>query len=357
MKKHNFYAGPSILSQYTIKNTADAVINFADMGLSILEISHRSKQFQAVMDEATALVKELLEIPEGYSVLFLGGGASLQFCMVPFNLLQNKAAYLNTGVWATKAEKEAKIFGEVVEVASSKDKNFNYIPKNYTVPTDVDYFHYTTNNTIYGTEIRKDPEVGNVRLVADMSSDIFSRPVDVSKYDLIYAGAQKNLAPAGVTIVIVRDDALGHVTREIPTMLDYRTHVKKGSMFNTPPVLPIFSALQTLKYYKSLGGIRAIEKTDIAKAEKLYEAIDSSKMFVATVPAHEDRSIMNVCFVMKPEYAELEKDFIDFATAQGMMGIKGHRDVGGFRASLYNALPMESVDALIACMKEFQAKH
>ena len=357
MKKHNFYAGPSILSQYTIKNTADAVINFADMGLSILEISHRSKQFQAVMDEATALVKELLEIPEGYSVLFLGGGASLQFCMVPFNLLQNKAAYLNTGVWATKAEKEAKLFGEVIEVASSKDKNFNYIPKNYTVPTDVDYFHYTTNNTIYGTEIRKDPEVGNVRLVADMSSDIFSRPVDVSKYDLIYAGAQKNLAPAGVTIVIVRDDALGHVTREIPTMLDYRTHVKKGSMFNTPPVLPIFSALQTLKYYKSLGGIRAIEKTDIAKAEKLYEAIDSSKMFVATVLAHEDRSIMNVCFVMKPEYAELEKDFIDFAAAQGMMGIKGHRDVGGFRASLYNALPMESVDALIACMKEFQAKH
>ncbi|MDE6809418.1 MAG: 3-phosphoserine/phosphohydroxythreonine transaminase [Muribaculaceae bacterium] len=357
MKKHNFYAGPSILSQYTIKNTADAVINFADMGLSILEISHRSKQFQAVMDEATALVKELLEVPEGYSVLFLGGGASLQFCMVPFNLLQNKAAYLNTGVWATKAQKEAKLFGEVIEVASSKDKNFNYIPKDYTVPTDVDYFHYTTNNTIYGTEIRKDPEVGNVRLVADMSSDIFSRPVDVSKYDLIYAGAQKNLAPAGVTIVIVRDEALGHVTREIPTMLDYRTHVKKGSMFNTPPVLPIFSALQTLKYYKSLGGIREIEKTDIAKAAKLYEAIDSSKMFVATVPNHEDRSIMNVCFVMKPEYAELEKDFIDFATAQGMMGIKGHRDVGGFRASLYNALPMESVDALIACMNEFQAKH
>ena len=357
MKKHNFYAGPSILSQYTIKNTADAVINFADMGLSILEISHRSKQFQAVMDEATALVKELLEVPEGYSVLFLGGGASLQFCMVPFNLLQNKAAYLNTGVWATKAQKEAKLFGEVIEVASSKDKNFNYIPKDYTVPTDVDYFHYTTNNPIYGTEIRKDPEVGNVRLVADMSSDIFSRPVDVSKYDLIYAGAQKNLAPAGVTIVIVRDEALGHVTREIPTMLDYRTHVKKGSMFNTPPVLPIFSALQTLKYYKSLGGIREIEKTDIAKAAKLYEAIDSSKMFVATVPNHEDRSIMNVCFVMKPEYAELEKDFIDFATAQGMMGIKGHRDVGGFRASLYNALPMESVDALIACMNEFQAKH
>ena len=357
MKKHNFYAGPSILSEYTIKNTADAVLNFADMGLSLLEISHRSKQFQAVIDEATALVKELLEIPEGYSVLFLGGGASMQFCMVPYNLLQNKAAYLDTGVWAHKAIKEAQLFGEVEVVASSADRNYNYIPRDFKVPTDVDYFHYTTNNTIYGTEIRKDPEVGNVRLVADMSSEIFSRAIDVSKYDVIYAGAQKNLAPAGVTIVIVKDDALGKVTRPIPTMLNYKTHVDKGSMFNTPPVLPIFSALQTLKYYKSLGGIREIEKVDIAKAAKLYEAIDASRIFVATVPDHADRSIMNVCFVMKPEYAELEKEFVDFATAQGMVGIKGHRSVGGFRASLYNALPMESVEALIACMKEFEAKH
>lgn len=357
MKKHNFYAGPSILSEYTIKNTADAVLNFADMGLSLLEISHRSKQFQAVIDEATALVKELLEIPEGYSVLFLGGGASMQFCMVPYNLLQNKAAYLDTGVWAHKAIKEAQLFGEVEVVASSADRNYNYIPRDFKVPTDVDYFHYTTNNTIYGTEIRKDPEVGNVRLVADMSSDIFSRAIDVSKYDVIYAGAQKNLAPAGVTIVIVKDDALGKVTRPIPTMLNYKTHVDKGSMFNTPPVLPIFSALQTLKYYKSLGGIREIEKVDIAKAAKLYEAIDASRIFVATVPDHADRSIMNVCFVMKPEYAELEKEFVDFATAQGMVGIKGHRSVGGFRASLYNALPMESVEALIACMKEFEAKN
>ena len=357
MKKHNFYAGPSILSEYTIKNTADAVLNFADMGLSLLEISHRSKQFQAVIDEATALVKELLEIPKGYSVLFLGGGASMQFCMVPYNLLQNKAAYLDTGVWAHKAIKEAQLFGEVEVVASSADRNYNYIPRDFKVPTDVDYFHYTTNNTIYGTEIRKDPEVGNVRLVADMSSDIFSRAIDVSKYDVIYAGAQKNLAPAGVTIVIVKDDALGKVTRPIPTMLNYKTHVDKGSMFNTPPVLPIFSALQTLKYYKSLGGIREIEKVDIAKAAKLYEAIDASRIFVATVPDHADRSIMNVCFVMKPEYAELEKEFVDFATAQGMVGIKGHRSVGGFRASLYNALPMESVEALIACMKEFEAKH
>ncbi len=357
MKKHNFYAGPSILSQYTIKNTADAVLNFADMGLSLLEISHRSKQFQAVIDEATALVKELLEVPEGYHVLFLGGGASMQFCMVPYNLLEKKAAYLDTGVWAHKAMKEAKLFGDVEVVASSEDKNYTYIPKNYVVPADVDYFHYTTNNTIYGTEIRKDPEVGNVRLVADMSSDIFSRPIDVAKYDVIYAGAQKNLAPAGVTIVIVKEDALGKVSRPIPTMLNYKTHVDKGSMFNTPPVLPIFSALQTLKYYKSLGGVREIEKVDIAKAAKLYEAIDASRIFVATVPAQEDRSIMNVCFVMKPEYAELEKEFVDFATAQGMVGIKGHRSVGGFRASLYNALPMESVEALIACMKEFEAKH
>ncbi len=356
MKKHNFYAGPSIMSQFTIEETAKAVHNFADMGLSILEISHRSKQFQAVMDEAVALFKELLEIPEGYSVLFLGGGASLQFAMVPMNMLAKKAAYLDTGVWASKAIKEAKLFGEVDVVASSKDKNYTYIPKDYVVPTDVDYFHYTSNNTIYGTEIRKDPEV-KARMICDMSSDIFSRPVDVSKYDLIYGGAQKNLAPAGVTFVIVKDDALGHVDRVIPTMLDYRTHVKKGSMFNTPPVLPIYSALQTLKYYKQLGGIRAIEKMDIDKAEVLYNAIDSSKMFVATVPNHEDRSIMNVCFVMKPEYQELEKDFIDFATAKGMMGIKGHRDVGGFRASLYNALPMESVEALVAAMKEFEAKH
>ncbi|MCD8386014.1 MAG: 3-phosphoserine/phosphohydroxythreonine transaminase [Bacteroidales bacterium] len=356
MKKHNFYAGPSILSEYTIKNTADAVLNFADMGLSILEISHRSKQFQAVIDEATALVKELLEVPEGYSVLWLGGGASMQFCMLPYNLLRNKAAYLDTGTWAHNAIKEAKLFGEVDVVASSEAANYTYIPKGFTVPADADYFHYTSNNTIYGTEIRKDPDVP-VRLVADMSSDIFSRPVDVSKYDAIYAGAQKNLAPAGVTIVIVRDDALGHVDRQIPTMLDYRTHVKKGSMFNTPPVLPIYAALQTLRYYKMLGGIKELEKLDLQKAETLYNAIDASKMFVGTVTDPGDRSIMNVCFVMKPEYKDLEKDFVDFATERGMVGIKGHRSVGGFRASLYNALPLASVEALVDCMKEFEAKH
>ena len=355
MKKHNFYAGPSILSEYTIKNTAEAILNFADTGLSILEVSHRSKEFTAVIEEAAQMVKELLEVPEGYHVLFLGGGASMQFCMVPFNILKKKAAYLETGTWAVNAIKEAKLFGEVDVVASSKDANFSYIPKDFVVPADADYFHFTTNNTIFGTEIRKDLEVG-VPLVADMSSDIFSRPVDVSKYDVIYAGAQKNLAPAGVTIVIVKESALGQVERAIPTMLDYRTHLKKGSMFNTPPVLPIFSALQTLKYYKSLGGLEAIEKVDIEKAAKLYDAIDSSKMFVGTA-ATEDRSIMNVCFVMKPEYAELEKEFVEFATSQGMVGIKGHRSVGGFRASLYNALPMESVEALVATMKEFEAKH
>lgn len=355
MKKHNFYAGPSILSEYTIANTAAAVKDFAGTGLSILEVSHRSKEFVAVIEEAQQLVKELLEVPEGYSVLFLGGGASLQFCMVPFNLLRNKAAYIDTGTWASNAIKEAKLFGQVDVVASSADKNYTYIPKGYVVPEDADYFHYTTNNTIYGTEIRKDPDV-KVPLVADMSSDIFSRPVDVSKYDLIYAGAQKNLAPAGVTIVIVKDSALGHVDRQIPTMLDYRTHVKKGSMFNTPPVLPIYSALQTLKYYKELGGVKEMERRDLEKAALLYDTIDSSRMFVGTVNP-EDRSIMNVCFVMKPEYVELEKAFIDFATTKGIVGIKGHRSVGGFRASLYNALPIESVKVLVDAMNEFEKNH
>lgn len=353
MKKHNFYAGPSILSEYTIKNTADAILDFAGTGLSVLEVSHRSKEFQAVIDEASQLVKELLNVPAGYSVLFLGGGASMQFCMVPYNLLRKKASYLDTGTWASNAIKEARLFGEVDVVASSKDANYTYIPKDYTVPADSDYFHFTSNNTIYGTEMRFDPEVG-VRLVADMSSDIFSRPVDVSKYDLIYAGAQKNLAPAGVTIVIVRDEALGHVDRAIPTMLNYQTHIAKGSMFNTPPVLPIYSALQTLRWYRDMGGIEAMEKRDLEKAALLYEAIDSSRMFTGTVRP-EDRSIMNVCFVMKPEYKELEKDFIDFASARGIVGIKGHRSVGGFRASLYNALPIESVRVLIEAMNDFQA--
>ncbi len=354
MKKLNFYAGPSILSEFTIKNTADAVMDFNGTGLSILEISHRSKEFQAVMDEAQALTKELLDIPEGYEVLFLGGGASLQFCMVPFNLLNKKAAYLDTGVWASKAIKEAKLFGEVDVVTSSKDANYTFVPKDYTIPADADYFHITTNNTIYGTELRQDPD-SPIPLVADMSSDIFSRKIDVSKYNIIYAGAQKNLAPSGVTIVIVKTEALGNVERAIPTMLNYRTHIDKGSMFNTPPCLPIYSALQTLKWYKAQGGVDAMEKLDKLKAAKLYDAIDSSKIFVGTAKP-EDRSIMNVCFVMKPEYAELEKQFIEFATANNIVGIKGHRSVGGFRASIYNAMPLESVETLINVMKEFENK-
>ncbi|MDR1624460.1 MAG: 3-phosphoserine/phosphohydroxythreonine transaminase [Tannerellaceae bacterium] len=355
MRKYNFYAGPSILSEFTIKNTAAAVENFAGMGLSILEISHRSKEFVAVSDEARAMIKELLDVPSGYEVVFLGGGASLQFCMVPYNLLAKKAAYLDTGTWASNAIKEAKLFGEVDVVASSKEANYTYIPKEYTIPEDADYFHFTSNNTIYGTEMRYDPDV-KLRMVCDMSSDIFSRPIDVSKYDIIYAGAQKNLAPAGVTLIIVREDALGHVERAIPTMLDYRTHIKKESMFNTPPVLPIYAALQTLKWYKEQGGVKAIEKINLDKAVILYDEIDRNKLFKGTV-AVEDRSIMNVCFIMNDEYKELEADFASFALAAGMVGIKGHRSVGGFRASLYNAMPKNSVEALITCMKEFEKQH
>jgi len=356
MKKHNFFAGPSILPQFTIDETIKGIKDFEGTGLSVLEISHRSKQFVAVVEEAQNLFKELLKIPEGYSVLFLGGGASTQFLMVAYNLLNKKAAYLNTGAWANKAIKEAKLFGEVVEVASSKDKTYNYIPKGYTIPEDADYFHITTNNTIYGTEIREDLDV-NVPLVADMSSDIFSRPVDISKYDLIYGGAQKNLAPSGVTFVIIKNDILGKVNRTIPTMLNYQTHIDKDSMFNTPPVLPIFSALQTLRWLKAQGGIEAMEKINIEKAGWLYDEIDRNKMFKPTVTDPKDRSLMNICFVMNDEYQEFEKEFLDLATSKGMMGLKGHRSVGGFRASTYNALPKESVKALIEVMQEFEKQH
>ena len=352
MKKYNFNAGPSMLPREVIENTAKQCLDFNGSGLSLMEISHRAKDFQPVVDEAVALIKELLDIPEGYSVIFLGGGASLEFCMIPYNFLINKAAYLNTGVWAKKAMKEAKLFGEVVEVASSADANYTFIPKDWTCPTDVDYLHYTTNNTIYGTEIRKDLDVP-VRLIADMSSDIFSRPIDVSKYDAIYAGAQKNLAMAGVTIVIVKDDALGKAPRQIPTMLDYRTHADKGSMFNTPPVVPIYCALENLRWIKKNGGVEAMDKLAQQRAEILYNEIDRNKMFHGTT-AVEDRSLMNICFVMNEEYAELEKPFMEFATSRGMVGIKGHRSVGGFRASCYNAQTIEGVEALVACMKEFE---
>ena len=326
MKKYNFNAGPSILPREVIVNTANQILDFNGSGLSLAEISHRAKDFQPVVDEAVALIKELMQIPEGYSVIFLGGGASLEFCMIPYNFLIKKAAYLNTGTWAKKAMKEAKLFGEV-----------------------------TTNNTIYGTEIRKDLDV-NVRMIADMSSDIFSRPVDVSKYDCIYAGAQKNLAMAGVTLIIVKDDKLGRAPRQIPTMLDYRTHVEKGSMFNTPPVVPIYCALETLRWLKANGGLEAMDKLAHDRADLLYGEIDRNKLFRGTV-AEEDRSLMNICFVMNDEYKELEKPFFEFATSKGMVGIKGHRSVGGFRASCYNAQTMEGVQALVDCMKEFEKMH
>lgn len=352
MKKYNFYAGPSILPEYTLEKTIEGIQDFAGTGLSIMEISHRSKEFVDVMDEAQQLFKDLLNIPDGYHVLFLGGGASTQFAMVPFNLLGKKAAYLNTGAWTKKAIKEAQGLGKVEVVASSEDKNFNYIPKNYTIPQDADYFHITTNNTIYGTEIKNDIN-SPVPLVADMSSDILSRPVDVSKYAIIYGGAQKNLAPAGVTFVIVKESVLGKVDRYIPTMLNYKTHIDKGSMFNTPPVLPIFAALQTLRWLKKNGGIEEIHKNNVFKARLLYDEIDSNPIFRATIPDENDRSLMNICFVMKTGYEGLEKPFLDYATSQGMIGIKGHRSVGGFRASTYNALPVESVNALIKTMQEF----
>ena len=355
MKKYNFNAGPSILPREVIENTAKQILDFNGSGLSLAEISHRAKDFQPVIDEAEALVKELLNVPEGYSVLFLGGGASLEFCMVPYNFLAKKAAYLNTGVWSKKAIKEAKLFGEVVEVASSADANFTFIPKDWTCPADVDYLHVTTNNTVYGTEMRKDVDAP-VPLIGDMSSDIFSRPVDVAKYDCIYAGAQKNLSMAGVTLVIVKSEALGKVDRVIPTMLDYRTHVEKGSMFNTPPVLPIYTALETLRWIKRNGGVEEMDRRAHERAELLYAEIDRNKLFRGTV-AKEDRSLMNICFVMNDEYKELEKPFFEFATSQGMVGIKGHRSVGGFRASCYNAMSVEGVKALVKCMQEFEAQH
>lgn len=359
MKKYNFNAGPSILPQEVIKQTAEAVLDFQGEGLSLLEISHRAKYFQPVMDEAEALMKELLNIPEGYRVLFIGGGASLQFCMLPYNLMENKAAYVNTGVWSKKAIKEAKAFGEVVELATST----NSIPTDYTIPQDCDYLHITTNNTIFGTEWSNNKleelykKKGTVRLVADMSSDILSRPIDVSQYDIIYGGAQKNLAPAGVTFVIVKEECLGHVSRHIPTMLDYRTHTENGSMFNTPPVLPVYTAMLTLRWLKANGGVQWIDARNKAKADLLYSCIDNSKLFMPTINEIEDRSRMNICFVLKPQYEDLFDEFFKFASARGMVGIKGHRLVGGFRASCYNAMDLEGVQALVDTIHEFEKLH
>ncbi len=355
MKKHNFSAGPSVLAREVIENTAKAVLDLNGIGLSVMEISHRGKDFQAVMDEAVALFKEVLNIPDGYQVLFLGGGASMQFCMVPYNLLNKKAAYLETGTWAKKAIKEAKLFGEVEVVASSSDKNFSYIPKGFTIPADADYFHITTNNTIFGTEILEDID-SPVPLVADMSSDIFSRPVDVSKYGIIYGGAQKNLGPAGVAFVVIREDILGKVDRKIPSMLDYKIHIDNGSMFNTPPCLPIYTCMETLRWIKKLGGVEVMHKMNQEKAALLYSEIERNTLFTTPVE-RESRSIMNVVFVMQPEYKELEQDFLKFTAERGMSGLKGHRSVGGFRASTYNALERESVVALIEAMQEFERLH
>lgn len=355
MKKYNFNAGPSILPREVIEATAQACREFNGTGLSLMEISHRSADFKPVVPEAEALMKELLDIPEGYKVIFLGGGASLQFCMIPYNYLERKAAYLNTGTWSSKAIKEAKLFGDVVEVASSADKNFTYIPKGWTIPTDCDYFHFTSNNTIYGTEIRED-FTSPIPMIADMSSDILSRPVDVSKYAVIYGGAQKNISMAGVTFIIIKEDTLDKVSRKIPTMLNYHTHIDKGSMFNTPPVVPIYSALLTMRWVKEQGGVKEMERRAIERSNIVYDEIDRNKLFRGTVEP-DARSRMNLCFVMNDEYKELEGEFMQFATEKGMVGIKGHRSVGGFRASCYNAMSVEGCKALVECMKEFEAKH
>ena len=349
---HNFNAGPCVLPREAVDAAIESLKDFKGTGMSVIEMSHRSKEWEAVMDECRSLWKELLNIPEGYHVLFLGGGASMQFLYVAMNLLENKAGYLETGVWAKKALKEAKALGSAVAVASSADKNYSYIPKGYEIPTDLDYFHITTNNTIYGTEIHNDMD-SPVNLVADMSSDIMSRPVDISKYALIYGGAQKNVGPAGVTFVIVREDILGKVSRYIPTMLDYRTHIENDSMFNTPPVFSIMVMNETLKWVKRSGGLEKIYQINKDKAQLLYDEIDRNKMFKGTA-AIEDRSLMNICFVMADEYKEKEAEFMTFAKERGMVGIKGHRSVGGFRASTYNACPVESIKALVDCMQEFE---
>lgn len=352
MKKHNFNAGPCVLPREAVESAIEAIRDFDNTGIGLLEISHRTPGWERIMAETEQLWRDLLNIPDDYAVMFLGGGASTQFFEVPANLLKKKAAYLQTGVWAKKAAKEAKFYGEVEIVASSEDKNYTYIPKGYKIPTDADYFHITTNNTIYGTEIHEDID-SPITLVADMSSDIMSRPVDVKKYGMIYGGAQKNVGPAGVIFAIIRKDSLGRVSRYLPAMLDYRNHIEKLSMYNTPPVFSIFMMNETLKWLKSIGGVPAIQKINQRKADLLYSEIDRNPLFVGTA-AKEDRSLMNVCFVMAPGYEALQDEFLAFAKERGMIGIKGHRSVGGFRASLYNACTVEDVQALVDSMKEFE---
>jgi len=348
---HNFNAGPSILPKVVFEEASQAVLNYNNTGLSILEIGHRTSLFQDVMDEARALVRELMQLDADHEVLFLHGGASTQFMQVPMNLLDDKetAAYTDTGVWSTKAIKEAKLFGKAEIVCSSKESNFNFIPKDFAVPNDAKYLHITTNNTIYGTQWQKIPKTSN-SLIADMSSDIFSRAMDFNTFDLIYAGAQKNMGPAGVNLVVVNKNILGKVKRNIPTILDYRNHIKEGSMLNTPPVFAIYVCLLTLRWLKTNGGAAAMEKLNNEKAAMLYNAIDESPLFTGT--SHkDDRSKMNVCFVMND--GSLEDSFLNYTKENGIVGIKGHRLVGGFRASLYNALPLTSVEVLTKLMKEF----
>ena len=355
MKKYNFNAGPSILPDVVLEAAAKAIIDFNGTGLSLLSISHRTPDFEAVLDEAQTLFRELLNIPDNYKIYFVGGGASTQFFHIPANFLGKKAGYVNTGVWTKKAIKEAKYYGEVEVVASSEDKNFSYIPKGYTIPEDLDYLYICSNNTIYGTEYKEDIS-SHVPLIADMSSDILSRPVDVSKYAMIYGGAQKNLAPAGVSFVIIRDDMLEKVVRPLPTMMNVNTHVENNSMFNTPPVFPIYVLRETLKWMKAEGGMAEIYRRNVEKAALLYGEIDRNSLFKGTV-AEEDRSLMNICFVMSEGNEALAPEFMEFAKSRGMVGIKGHRLVGGFRASCYNACPKESVEALVACMQEFEQMH
>ncbi|BAO56499.1 3-phosphoserine/phosphohydroxythreonine transaminase [Nonlabens marinus] len=350
MLKYNFSAGPCVLPQEVLKKAADAVLNFND--LSILEISHRSKDFIGVMDKAQALALEHLGLTgKGYSALYLGGGASMQFLMVAYNLLEKKAAYLNTGTWSDKAIKEARLFGEVQVVASSKESNYNYIPKDYTVPDDVDYFHFQTNNTIFGTQLQNTPDV-NVPLICDMSSDIMSRQRDFEKYDLIYAGAQKNMGPAGATLVIVKDEILGKVSRQIPSMLNYKVHIEKESMFNTPPVFPIYATMLTLEWLKDNGGIDWIEKINNQKADMVYGEIDRNPLFTGFVKDKEDRSKMNATFSLHDE--SLTERFNAMVKEAGINGLNGHRSVGGYRASMYNALSVESVQTLVDTMKELE---
>lgn len=354
-RKHNFSAGPAILPEQALKNGAQALKDYEGIGMSIAEVSHRSSEFENVLNDAVTKVRNLLKVPDDYAILFLQGGASLQFAMAPYNLLPSdgKAAYIESGSWAKKAIKEAKFFGDVEVTASSKDENFSYIPKDYKIPEDASYLHLTSNNTIFGTQMHSFPDT-SVPLVADMSSDILSRPLDISRFGLIYAGAQKNLGPAGTTLVIVKKDLLGKVDRDIPTMLDYQTHIEKNSLYNTPPVFPIYICLETLKWIEQNGGLEGVQQNNKEKAELLYEEIDSNPLFVGTA-AKEDRSYMNVTFVMKEE--GLDEKFLEEAEKADISGIKGHRSVGGFRASIYNAMPKASVEALVNLMKDFAKKH